>query len=58
MLLHVLAADWITQSALSMFWVEIMEINQLTFVLTFRLRELCGKSLLWRIKDIYDTISK
>lgn len=40
-----------------MFWVESMEINQLTFVLTFRLRELCGKSLLWRIKDIYDAIS-
>ncbi len=57
MLLHVLAADWITQSALSMFWVESMEINQLTFVLTFRLRELCGKRLLWRIKDIYDAIS-
>lgn len=57
MLLHVLAADWITQSALSMFWVEIMEINQLTFVLTFRLRELCGKRLLWRIKYIYDAIS-
>lgn len=40
-----------------MFWVESMEINQLTLVLTFRLRELCGKNLLWRIKDIYDAIS-
>lgn len=52
MLLHVPAADWITQSALRMFWVESMEINQLTFVLTFGLRELCGKSLL-RIKNTY-----
>jgi len=40
-----------------MFWVESMEINQLTFVLTFRLKELCGKSLLWRRKYIYDAIS-